>query len=126
MNCFYLSSVRQKSNSQKPVLMKEPAGRFPPPWTVEDNCYIVKDRNAQALAYVYYEHEPGRRTAANLPTRDEARWIAANIVAIEGQLRRFRAALKENLRLGMVPESVYGDANRSGFSRSSGILRGPR
>jgi hypothetical protein len=27
--------------------------RFPPPWTIEDNgaCYIVKDRNAQALAY---------------------------------------------------------------------------
>jgi hypothetical protein len=58
-----------------------PARRFPPPWPIEeyDACYIVKDRNAQALADVYYENEPGRRTAANLLTRDEARRVAANI-----------------------------------------------
>ena len=36
--------------------------RFPPPWRVEDNgaCFIVKDREGQSLAYVYYEEEPGR------------------------------------------------------------------
>jgi hypothetical protein len=57
-----------------------PSGRrFPPPWTVEDNgvCFIVRDRKGQALAYTHYEVEPGRRTAANLLTRDEARRIAA-------------------------------------------------
>jgi hypothetical protein len=37
-----------------------------PPWVIEDNgaCFIVRDRNEQALAYVYYEREPRRRTAA--------------------------------------------------------------
>jgi hypothetical protein len=42
-----------------------PSRRFPPPWTVDetDACFIVKDHNGQALAYVYFEDEPGRRTA---------------------------------------------------------------
>ena len=31
----------------------------PPPWTTEetDACYIVRDGNGQALAYVYFEGE---------------------------------------------------------------------
>jgi hypothetical protein len=50
--------------------------RFPPPWDVEEydrNCFIVRENSGQALAYVYFETEPCRRTAANLLTRDEAR-----------------------------------------------------
>jgi hypothetical protein len=46
--------------------------RFTPPWSVEetDACFIVRDHNGQALAYVYFEEEPGRRSAAHLLTRD--------------------------------------------------------
>ena len=36
-------------------------------------------QRAGALAYVYYEEEPGRRSVAHLHTHDEARRIAANI-----------------------------------------------
>jgi hypothetical protein len=58
--------------------------RFPPPWTVEETqpCFIVRDANQQALAFCYYENEPGRRAAASLLTRDEARRIAANIAKL--------------------------------------------
>jgi hypothetical protein len=54
--------------------------RFPPPWTalVTEACFIVRDSTGRALAYVYYEEEPGRRTSANLLTKDEARRVAAN------------------------------------------------
>jgi hypothetical protein len=42
----------------------------------------VKEANGFAVAYVYYEEEPGRRTSANLMTRDEARRIAVNIAKL--------------------------------------------
>ena len=41
--------------------------RFPPPWSVEEleACFVVRDHNGQALAYVYFEDEPGRTMAPN-------------------------------------------------------------
>jgi hypothetical protein len=51
--------------------------RFPPPWTVEETapCFIVRDHNGQALAFVYCEDEPAGRITGKLLKRDEARRI---------------------------------------------------
>jgi hypothetical protein len=67
-----------------------PFRRFPPPWSVEEQpaCFVVRDHNGQQLAYVYFEDEPRRRSAAKLLSKDEARRIG-------GQYRQAAGATAE-------------------------------
>ena len=59
---------------------------------LNDACFVVRDANGQQLAYVYFENEPGRRSAATLLTKDEARRIAANIAKLpDRKATRIRA-----------------------------------
>jgi hypothetical protein len=66
------------------IEVKMPDRTFPPPWSSEEHSayYVVRDRNGQGLAYIYYENEPGRRSTAKLLSKDEARRIAANFARL--------------------------------------------
>ncbi len=55
-------------------------GGYPPRELLAQIVYRVAP--AAAVAYVYFENEPGRRAAANLMSKDEARKIAAGIAKL--------------------------------------------
>ena len=69
--------------------------RFPAPWTAEEYrgiSYIVRDANKFPVAYIYFDPKPGRRSAANMMTKGEARQIAAGIAEMPQLLGRLRRA----------------------------------
>ena len=68
-----------------------------------NNCFVVRDHSGQALVYAYFEDEPGRRSAAKLLERDEAK-----------DCRKYRETAR-----AIEPPSDVGSAMRRGGSISA-------
>ena len=87
--------------SQARGLRTSQTRRFPPPWSVErsDACFIVGDHGGQALAYVYFEEEPGRRAAAHLCLIPLTRNTAGDAGRLAAQPLVYRQFTNPDLRV---------------------------
>ena len=74
---------------------------FPSRWTVEEleACFVVVDSDGQKVAFIYHWDEPGQRVAAKLPTKEQARQIAANIARLPDLLRSLQAGTVRNAQV---------------------------
>ena len=76
---------------------------------------LVHDHSGQALAYVYFEDEPGRGSAAKLLTKDEAQRIAV-VTGLKEQLigLNYQATADQ---FGIFQRGIFSNAERSSAQR---------
>jgi hypothetical protein len=65
---------------------------FLPPWKVEEEaaCFVVRDRDGQALAHVFFENAARRVAGGKLLKRDDARRIAGELAKLPKLLKKRR------------------------------------
>jgi hypothetical protein len=74
--------VTKSSTEQLSLAATVPPAKLACGPVIKAQNFVPKDRLAnQALSCVYYENEPGQRSAAKLLSEDQARRIAANIAS---------------------------------------------
>ncbi|SEF05923.1 hypothetical protein SAMN05519104_8126 [Rhizobiales bacterium GAS188] len=78
--------------------MPGPTKHFLQPWTLveHDESFAVVDASNTALALIYFEEEPGRRSPMKRLSREDARRFATQVLKLPElleELRQHRAAI---------------------------------
>ena len=62
-----------------------PDRRFPPPWSIDEAFFIVRDSTGQALGYFYFDDGPVAARRPSCSPSHEARRIYSALSQADGQ-----------------------------------------